>query len=279
MSYRILIGNEPYLINKYIKEQTHGYIIHSSDSFTSKEEMLVKQSTLFGNNAVVIEGNLSKEQEKELMKVIKDDIEVPGILYYVPAKEDTRKSIFKMKQSIIKIGKPDIEEVFNILISTCTMNSVKYTAENLQYLLDYSEYFQDDAISLYDLIGVIRSTSGNEITQEHIRNTVQRSAKDDAFGLIRLIGKNEELIEYMNRLSTNPYQLIGALTYGFRIMAKLKISSDIGVTPYIKNTYRPLSEEFEYKQIVQKLKELILLKEQHHSKDVAKSLILATLIE
>ncbi len=279
MNFRIIVGNEPYLINKYIDEQTSGYTVNRVDSFSSNEVILLRQLSIFGNNAVVIENDLPKEQEKDLVDMIKANVDIPGILFYVPRKVDKKRRVFKLTDNIVSIKKPEVLEVFETLIEACQTNDVAYKVENLQYLLDYSEYLEEDSISLYDLIGVIRSTSGNEITKEHINISVQRSTKDNAFELINLIPKREELIEYMNRLSSNPYQIIGALSYAFRIMAKLKLSQNIGISDYQKRIYSPLAERWDYKQIVAKLKMLNSLKEIHETKDVARALILATLLE
>lgn len=279
MNFRIIVGNEPYMIDKYIKENTSGYTVNRVDCFSSNEVMLLRQLSIFGNNAVVIENDLPKEQEKELVSMIKGKVEVPGILIYVPKKVDRKKTIFKLTENIITIKKPKVEDIFLTLIEACDTNNVPYKAETLQYLLDYSEYLTEDSISLYDLTGAIRSTSGNEITKEHIELSIQRSSKDNAFDLINLIPKREELIEYMNRLSSNPYQIIGALNYAFRIMAKLKLSQNIGVNSYQKKNFQKLAERWEYKQIVTKLKMFNTLKETHETKEVARALILATLLE
>lgn len=279
MKYQILTGNEPYLLNQYIAKETKNHTVVRSNVFTSEEIVLVRQLSIFGANAIVIEGDLSKEQEAELYSMIDGNVDINGLLFYVPTKVDARKKIFKLQQCIVKFTKPSVEEVFKILIEECNANMVPYKTETLQYMLDYSEYFEEDSISLYDLIGVIRSTSGNEVNKEHINNSIQRSSKDNAFELIKLISKRDELIDYMNRLSSNPYQVIGALNYAFRLMAKLKLSENIGISNYQKKQYRELSERWEYSEIVSKLKMFNSLRQTHETKEVARALILTTLLE
>jgi hypothetical protein len=279
MKYRIVVGNEPYLIDQYIAKEVKNYTVKYSDVFTSEEILLLRQLSIFDKNAVVVGKNLCKEQEADLLSMIKENFDISGLLFYVPEKLDARKKIFKLQNHLIRFDKPSIEEVFSILIEACDENDVPYKATTLQYLIDYSEYYEEDKISLYELLNVIRTTAGNEITEEHINKTMQRCAKDNAFELIKLIADRDKLIEYMNRLTINSYQIIGALNYSFRIMAKLKLSDNININSYVKRQYMELSERWEYNEIVDKLKQFYNLKQAHETNDVAKALILKTLLE
>ncbi len=277
MKLEIVIGNEPYLIDEYVKNQINGYEVNRVSSFTEEELLLVRQKTIFGKNAVIITENVDKEQESRIEKLINQDPDYPGILLYVPRVVDKRKKLFKSK-AVIKINKPSLNEAMTVLSNVAFENQVDYEKEVIEFLIDYSEYSTEDAMSLYDLIGVIRAVSGGELTEEHIKSNLQRTDKEDAFKLITLIGKKDQLVEYMSRLKTNPYMMIGALLYAFRIMAKLKLSNDIGVSQYVKSQYTHLSENWTLSELFSKMKALNEIKTGHESTEVMKSLIIMVLI-
>lgn len=278
MTIEIIVGNEPYLIDKRVKELAIGYEVVKSYCFSEEEVTALKQKSLFGDSAVIIYGKIDKDSENLFERYIESESSLDSVLVYVPGYEDKRKRIFKSK-FVNQINKPEKVVLLNILSNAMEENNIPYDKKILDYLVDYSEYYDENSVTLYDLLGVIRASSGTALTKEHIERNVIRSEKDNAFKLISLVGKKEELIAYMGRLSTNPYAIIGALLYSFRIMAKLKISDNIGINSYQLNQYSEIKNRWSLDEIITKMKLLNELKVNHESKEVMKSLILSILLE
>lgn len=278
MKIEILTGNEPYLIDKHIQTVTEGYEILRSNTFSFEEISYLRQISLFGRYAVVVTGALNKESEELLESFIKGNHDFDSMLLYVPGYEDKRKKLFKL-DIVNNVKKPTANMLKEFLADRMEENNVPYNFETLNFLIEYSEYLDDDKVSLYDLLGVIKATTGTAITKQHIERTFARSAKEDAFKLISLLRQKDELIMYMNRLSTSPYAIIGALIYSFRIMAKLKLSKDIGIGSYQMAQYEKHVDLWGLEQLVEKIKLLNALKENHEPAMVMKGMILATLIE
>lgn len=278
MIKEIIIGNDAYLIDQKVKQLTRDFDVIRISVFTETEILALRQQSIFGKNALVISGKLDKASEDLLERFLLEDHELQNALIYVPGYEDRRKKIFKMN-CVRRIEKLGISELKKLLTGILAENNIPMNDEVLTYLIEYSEYESEPSISLYDLIGVIKTSSGSPLTKDHIEKNLLRGEKDDAFKLIHLIGNKEALIEYMARLNSNPYMIIGALLYAFRIMAKLQINNDIGITSYQLNQYQPLKEKWTLEVIIEKMKVLNNLKEQHESKEVMKALIFSALVE
>ena len=278
MKIEILTGSEPYLIDKHVQTVTEGYEVLRSNTFSYEEISYLRQISIFGRHAVVVLGTLNKESEELLEAFIKCAPDHESMLLYIPGYEDKRKNLFKL-DIVNNFKKPSADVLKDLLVACMKENNVPYDRETLDFLIEYSEYLDDDKVSLYDLIGVIKATTGTAITKHHIERTFTRSAKEDVFKLISLLGQKEELIMYMNRLTTSPYAIIGALMYSFRIMAKLKISRDIGIGSYQMAQYEKYVNLWSFEQLVEKMKLLNDLKEKHEPTLVMKGMILAALIE
>jgi len=276
MIKEIIISDDVYLADQRVAQLTEGYDLVRTSSFTEAEITILRQQSLFGKTAVVVSGKLDKSEEELLQRFLDEDHRLTSALIYLPGYEDYRKKIFKSNHTL-KCEKLKGSELLNFLVQIGKDNFVPVDTEILRYLIEYSEYESDPKISLYDLIGVIRSSTGSVLTKEHIEKNLIRSDKEDAFKLIQLIGDNDGLVEYMDRLNANPHMIIGALLYAFRIMAKLKISSDIGINSYQMNQYMLIKDKWSLEQIVEKMKLLNMLKEQHESNDVMRALILSVL--
>lgn len=278
MIKEIVISEDVYLADQRVAQLTKDFDVVKTSSFTEAEITILRQQSLFGKTAVVVSGKLDKSEEELLEIFLDEDHSLNSALIYLPGYEDRRKKIFKSKL-IVKCEKIKGDDLLNFLVHTGKDNSVPVDTEIIRYLIEYSEYESEPKISLYDLIGVIKTSAGTALTKEHIEKNLIRSEKEDAFKLIQLIGDSEGLIEYMGRLTANPHMIIGALLYAFRIMAKLKLSSDIGITSYQMNQYMLVKDRLSLEQIVDRMKLLSRLKEQHESKEVMRAFILSVLME
>ena len=276
MIKKIIVSEDVYLADQRVAQLTEGYDLVRTSSFTEAEITILRQQSLFGKTAVVVSGKLDKSEEELLEKFLDEDHRLTSVLIYLPGYEDHRKKIFRSKHTL-KYEKLKGSELLNFLVQIGKDNFVPADTEIIRFLIEYSEYESEAKISLYDLIGVIRSSTGSVLTKEHNKKNLVRSDKEDAFKLIQLIGDNEGLVNYMGRLNANPHMIIGALLYAFRIMAKLIISSDIGITSYQMNQYMLVKDKWSLEQIVEKMKLLNMLKEQHESNDVMRALILSVL--
>lgn len=278
MIKEIILGDDAYLVDERVKLLTKDFNVVRTSSFTEAEISSLRQQSLFGNTAVLVSGKLDKASEDLLESFFEQEQNLQSALIYIPGYEDRRKKLFKSR-FVNKIEKLKNVELLKFLKKVAEENNIRKDDDMLGFLIEYSEYEKEPLISLYDLIGVIKSSAGSALTTTYIIKSVIRSEKEDAFKLIQFIGNKEALMNYMGRLSTNPYQIIGALLYAFRIMAKLKLSNDIGITSYQMNQYHLVKDKWTLNELVDKMKVLSNLAEQHESKEVMKALVLYALVE
>lgn len=279
MSLKILVGSEPYLKDQFILEHAGEDTIERTHQFLQDEFMKLKQVSFFGGTTLVVSGNLNKESEAYLQSVLELVEVASNKLIFMPEDYDKRKKIFKLEHAIVKCDKLTKTACIALLTKEAELNYAKASGAVLEYLVDYSEYLESDSISLYDLLGVVRGCEGSTLTTEHIDAVFCRPDKDNAFKMIELMNQKAALADYIQRLSVHPQAMIGALTYALRIMAKLKISTDIGISSYQMGQYLPLAERYTLKNLVDKLEALAALKHSYAPKEAQKSLIFSILIQ
>lgn len=278
MIKEIIISEDQYLADQRAKVLTNDYDIVRATSFTENEISILRQRSMFGRTAVILNGKLEKSDEEMLEMFLSKEHDLSSALIYSPGYDDRRKKIFK-SEHVVRLEKPKGPELFSLLVQISTDNNVKVDEEVIDYLIDYSEYESDSKISLYDLMGAIKASAGTPLTKEHIEKNLVRSEKDDAFKLIQLIGDTNGLTEYMSRLTANPHMIIGSLLYAFRIMAKLKISNDIGISSFQTSQYLLIKDRWSLEEIISKMKLLTQLKGEHEGSGVMRALILSILLE
>lgn len=277
MSLKILVGNEPYLKQQFVNSFSEEFNIERTNQFLMDDHLKLKQMSFFGSTVLIVSGKLSKESEVFMASVLDEIISHENTLIYVPEEVDRRKNIFKLDEYIMSFTKLKNNDLREFLKTEAIANNVTVNMETLEFLIEYSEYEEVDSVTLFDLVGFIRGCSGTCLTDDYIKSVVCRPEKDNAFKVIELMSQPAELSEYLNRLAIHPQAMIGALVYGLRIMAKLKISQDFGLGSYQMNQYLPLSKRYTLCTIVDKLEALSTLRTSFAPKEAQKSLIYAIL--
>lgn len=281
MNKEILVGLERYKINKYLYQVLEGYsLIKANGIFTDEEVAVLKQQQLFQKKAVVVTGALDKGSYQRLENVLLND-EICNLLVFIPDDEDKRRKIFKTKM-VKRFDKLSEKELRLFIEKVAFENNVATDKSTVDFLIQYSEYLESKEINLYHFEGLIRACSGGALTLEHIKSNFQRSPKENAFLLLDQL-HNGDFSDYFERLDVNPYALVGALMYTFRILFKLKLvpqikPHEIGISSYQLSKYQN-HQYWSSKQLIEKLKILENLKTHHESETVMKSIIFSLLVD
>jgi len=279
MNFEILIGNDVYYVDDYLRDFAVGDNVLVADKFTGEELAFLSQTSFFcDEKLLVLKGKLDAKPVQKLLKAVDDD--VTGTIYYVPGYFDKREKLFKLNQYFRTFNKLDHESLVEAIVLDARTENVSVTDEAIAFLIDYSEYLFEDAISYYDILNCIRAVTGSELTVESIMKNFIRSEKDDAFKLLSLLDERKALTEYMNRLKSNPHNMIGALLYGLRVMTKLKYQDqDLGANHYHISNYKYLSNKFPPRTLVTAMGKLNEIRNLKESKEVLVSLILSVLLD
>ena len=271
MKNKLLIGAEKYLLDGYLEDIKKNSFAETLYEFSSDDEVKLSQKSFFGEVTLIVRGDLNKADEERLLKNM--SVDCVNTLIWVPDKVP-KKKIREQLENVISFDKLQLPQLEAAVREICEDNGVQISKEDIRFLIDYSEYSTEESVTMHNLVNFIKIVSGQTVSRKTIQDFYFRNSKEDAFKILSFVGNETALCDYISRLSVDAGQLINSILYILKIVAKLKISDDIGLEQWAIARYQHFKEKLDYTSLVEMIRLLDDLREQRVSEDIAKAMII-----
>lgn len=235
-------GDEPYLINKKLKEITGSinlpeFNVSKFEDFTAETLDACRQyPSMADYRVVIVEGDVFSKNNELLLEYVKED-DPSTMLILVPPAVDKRKKLFKeIKKSkglkeFRKLNRKQLHEFIKDRVKT---NDGTISFENTDYFIDRLGYLDRDSnICLYDVISSLNKLLfyNKNITRESIDTLIKPSASDNVFKLVDYIVRKDSKkafshLEGLLELNNNSIGLISLILRHFRLVYKVSLYKD-----------------------------------------------------
>lgn len=242
---KILIGNEPYMIDcmarKESKLEFADFNLLKSSSFGEEEDLFLSSCPMMDDKRVLI---LSLKKLDDLKGECFDkwlgNTETPNVILVKVSEWDARTSFYKecsKKGLFVSCSKKDLyNSIASVIQKGVASKGAVMDNSVIESMLKRAGYLENEEVNMYTIMGYVNTLLSLEknVTMELMESVVPSFYKEDAFCLAKLICSKDVkgLRKQAELLRGTEIETLSALLREYRISYKAKYFSlkEMGVT-------------------------------------------------